>query len=130
MALTLVVAAFAVAAPAALASNDSSATPTPLSYGSPEQINTSAYTVQPGEQNTTAPFTQQCDSGHNVGAARTAWYSIKDAVGTVNVTTGGSDFDTSLFVYEGSPGGRVVSCSDDSDTDVQALTSFDATAGP
>jgi Putative metal-binding motif len=115
-------------APASWA-GDSTSTPTSLASGVAAQTDTTGYGVDPGEQNTTAPFTQQCDSGHNVGAARTAWYSIKDATGTVKLNTDGSDFDTSLFVYEGSPGGRVIACSDDSDAGVTSVVSLDATAG-
>jgi hypothetical protein len=122
--------AFLVAAPAALANNDSSATPTALGFGSPDQINTSAYTVQPGEQNTTAPFSQQCESGHNVGVARTAWYTIHGSGHRVVVNTEGSTFDTALFAYSDSPAGGMVTCNDDlSGSDLQSSISLNTTRG-
>jgi hypothetical protein len=122
--------AFLLFAPTAMASNDSSATPTPLTFGQPEQINTSAYTVQPGEQNTVAPFTQQCESGHNVGAARTAWYTVRGTGHRVVVSSEGSSFDTALFAYENSPGGPLAACNDDlSGSDLQSSVSLNTASG-
>lgn len=120
----------AVAAAPALASNDSSATPTPLTFGQPEQVNSAGYTVQPGEQNTTAPFAQQCESGHNVGVARTAWYTIRGNGHRIVVSTEGSFFDTAIFAYSGSPSGPFVRCNDDtSGVDLQSSVSIDTASG-
>ena len=69
--------------------------------------------MEPGEQNTTAPFTQQCESGHNVGVARTAWYTIHGSGNRVVITTEGSSFDTALFAYSNSPAGPLATCNDD-----------------
>ncbi len=129
-ALVLVALCFAVAAPAAVASNDSSITPTPLAFGQPEQTNATGYTVQPGEQNTTAPFSQQCESGHNVGAARTAWFSVRGNGHRVVVSSEGSFFDTSVFAYTGSPSGPLAACNDDtSGSDLQSSISLNTTSG-
>ena len=116
-----------VVAPAARAA-DSSAGATALQLNAPQPADTTAFTVEPGEPNTTAPFGQDCASGHTVGAARTAWYSIAGAGGTVTISTAGSDFDTALFVYAGSPAGALAGCSDDA-TGTESVVSFDAAPG-
>ena len=108
--------------------SDLSSTPTPLSFGAALQADTSAYTIEPGEQNTTVPFTQQCGSGHSVGVARTAWYTVPGTGGPITVTTGGSSYDTALFVYAGSPAGGLVVCNDDT-PELQAVATFASTAG-
>jgi hypothetical protein len=116
------------AAPAAHASNDALATPTALTYGTAQQVDTSNYTVEAGEQNTTT-FPQQCDSDHPVGAGRTAWYTVTGTGGPVTVSTQGSAIDTALFVYTGSPSGALVGCSDDAQGGIQSLVSFDSVQG-
>jgi hypothetical protein len=114
-----------IAAPSAAAS-DSMSSPTPLVGGTPVQELTNAYSTEPGEANTAAPFTNRC----GVGVARTAWYSITGNGGPVTVTTAGSAFDTALFVYAGSPGGAVVACDDDINAlDQASLITFPSTEG-
>ena len=109
--------------------SDSLGTPTPLSFGVAATESTASYGVEAGEQNTTS-FPNECGSGHAVGAARTAWFSVQGTGGQVTITTDGSSFDTSLFVYSGSPAGSLVGCSDDvSATDVQSTVTFASTAG-
>lgn len=128
-ALVAVVGMCALAPPAAQASNDASA-PTPLTYGTPEQVDSSKYTVVPGEQNTAAPFTQQCASGHNVGIARSAWYTIRGTGHRVVISTEGSNFDTALFAYTGSPSGPFAGCNDDqSGSNLQSSLSLDTGSG-
>jgi hypothetical protein len=128
-AVAIAAAALLLAAPAASAS-DASSTPALLAPGVTSRADTRGFGVEPGEQNTAAPFTQQCGSPWNVGAARTAWYAVQGTGGSVSVTTGGSDYDTSLFVYAGSPAGGVVACNDDaSDSSLQSSVSFTSTAG-
>jgi hypothetical protein len=102
----------AASAPVASAS-DSLAAPTALAYGLGAQESTAAFGVQAGEQNTLTPFAQTCGSGHSVGVARTAWFSVIGTGTEVSVTTSGSDFDTALFVYSGSPAGGLLTCNDD-----------------
>ncbi len=65
----------------------------------PALQDTTGYGVEPGEPNTTAPFSQQCNMPWNVGVARTAWYSIHGTGGQITLTTEGSSFDTALFAY-------------------------------
>jgi len=115
-------------APAARA-DDSSASPTALQLNAAAQADTTQFGVEPGEQNTVAPFGQTCASGHTVGAARTAWYAIQGTGGTITVSTVGSDFDTSLFVYTGSPAGAVTGCSDDDGGGDKSIVTFDSVAG-
>ena len=117
-----------VAAPSAQAA-DSLATPSPLTLNTAVTENAAAFGVEAGEQNTVAPFNQQCDSGHNVGAARTAWYTIEGTGDQITVDTAGSDFDTSLFVYSGSASGNMVGCSDDDGGGVTSIVQFGSTAG-
>src|SRR4051794_40466945 len=101
-----------VAAPGARAA-DGLAAPTALTLNTAFSENAAAFGVENGEQNTTAPFNQQCDSGHNVGVARTGWYTIQGTGDQLTATTAGSDFDTALFVYSGSPAGEPRGCHDD-----------------
>jgi Putative metal-binding motif len=120
-------AALLLLAPAARA-GDSSAAPTPLASGSAAGADTTGYGVEPGEPNTTEPFGQQCGSPWNVGVARTAWFSFQAAGGPVSLTTGGSDYDTAVFVY--TPAGVVVACNDDtSDSNQQSAVSFSSAPG-
>lgn len=109
--------------------SDASSTPTPLNSSVATTEDARSYTVEPQEQNTFAPFAQQCSSGHTVGAARTAWYSVQGTGGPIAITTSGSDFDTALFVYTGSPSGPVAACSDDTSDSTQAAVTFTSTAG-
>jgi hypothetical protein len=128
--VVLVALASLLVAPAAAYASDSSATPSALTSGVPATADTTGYTIEPNEPNTREPFNQQCDSPYNVGVARTAWYTIQGAGGQVTVRTDGSDFDTALFVYTGSPGGGVVACNDDqSDANTSSSVSFPSTAG-
>jgi Putative metal-binding motif/Bacterial pre-peptidase C-terminal domain len=123
-------AALLLVAPTAAYASDSSAMPSALTSGVAATADTTGYSIEPNEPNTREPFTQQCGSPYNVGVARTAWYTVQGAGGQVTVTTSGSDFDTSLFVYTGSPGGGVVACNDDqSDSDTTSSVSFPSTAG-
>jgi hypothetical protein len=117
-----------VSAPAAIAS-DSIASPTPLAFGTGQEVSTTAYTVESGEQNTVAPFSQSCGTDNAVGIARTAWFSIQGTGGAVTVTTGGSSFDTSLFVYSESPSGGLVACNDDAGETTQSSVGFSSVAG-
>jgi hypothetical protein len=117
-----------VAAPAASAS-DATTAPTALQLGAAMQENALQFGIEQGEQNTTAPFNQMCDSDHPVGAARTAWYTVQGDGGQITVSTQGSDFDTALFVYSGSPTGNLVGCSDDAGGGIQSLVEFGSTAG-
>jgi hypothetical protein len=116
-----------VAAPAALAADSMSAS-TALTYGAPVQENTAAFTIDPGEPNTTEPFVQTCGTSHGVGVARTAWFTVQGTGGSVTVATGGP-LDTALFVYSGSPAGTLVTCSDDSGGLVLSSVTFSTTAG-
>jgi hypothetical protein len=109
--------------------DDASSTPTPLTFGSQARADTSAYSVETGEQNTTAPFRNQCEAPYNVGVARTAWYAVQGTGGPITVTTVGSDYDTALFVYAGSPAGGVVACDDDTAAGVNAVVSFASMEG-
>jgi Putative metal-binding motif/Bacterial pre-peptidase C-terminal domain len=128
--MLLAVCAALLIAPAAARAADSSATPSALSSGVTATADTTGYTVEAGEQNTREPFNQQCGSPYNVGAARTAWYTIVGAGGQVTVNTDGSDYDTSLFVYMGSPTGGLVACNDDkSDSNTASSVSFPSTTG-
>src|SRR5438477_50870 len=70
--LPLVLVAFALGAAPAAQAADSLVAPTALALNAPVSENTAGFTVEAGEQNTAAPFHQQCDSGHNVGGARPA----------------------------------------------------------
>jgi hypothetical protein len=116
--------------PAPARASDSNATPSALTSGVTATADTTGYTVEPGEQNTTAPFNQQCGSPYNVGVARTAWYTIVGAGGPVTVNTNGSAYDTALFVYAGSAAGGVVACNDDqSDSNTASSVSFPGTTG-
>ena len=114
--------------PPALASDTPSA-PTPLSFGSPAYFDTSGYGIASGEQNTTAPFSHQCGAPYSVGVARTAWFTVQGTGGPITVTTAGSNYDTAMFVYAGSPAGAVVTCNDDSSSEIQAAVAFSSTAG-
>lgn len=123
-------AACSLLAASALASNDASSSATRLAYGRPDLANTSAYGVQAGEPNTTAPFAQTCGSGFQVGVARTAWYMLRGTGHRVIVTTEGSGFDTAMFAYAGSPSGSLLSCNDDiSGADFASSTSFHTALG-
>src|SRR3954454_10172852 len=122
--MSLVLAAAAlIAAPSARAA-DGLATPTALTLNSPFSESAAGFTVENGEQNTTAPFNQQCDSGHNVGAARTGWYTIQGTGAQLTATTEASDFDTSLFVYSGAASGNLVGCSDDAGGGIASIVEF------
>jgi hypothetical protein len=109
--------------------HDASSASTPLTFGSQARADTSAYSVETGEQNTSAPFRNQCGAPYNVGVARTAWYAVQGTGGPITVTTVGSDYDTALFVYAGSPTGGVVACDDDTAAGVNAVVSFASTEG-
>src|SRR4051812_40935806 len=127
--MSLILAAAAlVAAPSARAA-DGLATPTALTLNSPFSESAAGFTVEGGEQNTTAPFNQQCDSGHNVGVARTGWYTIQGTGDQITVTTASSDFDTALFVYSGAASGNLVGCSDDDGGGITSIVQFGSTAG-
>src|SRR3954454_4412664 len=122
------VAACSLAVAPAARADDSSAAPTALQLNAAQQADTTQFTVEPGEQNTTAPFNQDCASGHPVGAARTAWYSIQGTGSTITVSTAGSGFDTALCVYTGSPAGAMAGCSDDA-SGTESVVAFDSVAG-
>jgi hypothetical protein len=128
--LPLAVAVLAlVAAPGAQAA-DSLTAPTALTLNTSFGESATAFGVEGGEQNTTTPFTQQCDTDHNVGVARTGWYTIQGTGGQLTATTEGSDFDTALFVYSGSAAGNLVGCNDDvPGGGIQAVVEFGSTAG-
>jgi hypothetical protein len=119
----------AATAPVASAS-DSLAAPTALAYGLGAQESTAAFGIQAGEQNTVMPFAQTCGSGHSVGVARTAWFSVIGTGTEVTVTTSGSDFDTALFVYSGSSAGGLLTCDDDgAGIGLASAVSFATTSG-
>jgi hypothetical protein len=124
----VLVATALVAAPAAQAA-DSLTAPTALTLNTPFSESGANFTVENGEQNTTAPFTQQCDSGHDVGAAHTGWYTIQGTGDQLVATTEGSSFDTSMFVYSGSASGNLVGCNDDDGGGVTSIVTFGSTAG-
>jgi opacity protein-like surface antigen len=116
-------------APAARAA-DQLQQPTPLTIGTAFTEDSSNFGIDNNEPNTLAPFPQQCDSGHNTGAARTAWYTVQGNGQQLTASTNGSDFDTSLFVYTGSASGTLVGCSDDAPgLDVASAVTFASTAG-
>jgi hypothetical protein len=93
-------------------------------------VSTVAYNVEAGEQNPASPFTQTCGNSYSVGVARTAWYSIQGTGGQMTITTEGSDFDTALFVYSGSPAGALVTCNDDGpNIDFASSASFNSSPG-
>ena len=123
------VAACALAVAPLARADDSSATPAALQLNTAVTADTTTFGVEPGEQNTTAPFNQDCASGHPVGAARTAWYSIQGTGSTITVSTASSDFDTALFVYAGGPTGAMAGCSDDDGGGIQSSVAFDSVAG-
>jgi hypothetical protein len=126
----LLAAALLLLAPATAHAGDASSSPSALTSGVTATADTAGYTVEPAEQNTREPFNQQCGSPYNVGAARTAWYTIVGGGGPVTVNTDGSDYDTSLFVYSASPAGGLLACNDDqSDADTASSVSFGSTAG-
>jgi hypothetical protein len=126
----LAAAALLLVFPAAARASDSSATPSALTSGVAATADTTGYSVEPGEPNTAEPFLQQCGSPYNVGAARTAWYTVVGSGGPVTIATTGSDYDTSLFVYAGAATGGVVACNDDqSDANTTSSVSFPSTAG-
>lgn len=102
--------------------------PTALQLNTAFSENAAAFSVEPGEQNTTA-FPQQCGSGNQVGVARTAWYTIQGTGRPMTVSTDGSDFDSALFVYTGSPAGGLVDCSDDAGGGTNAIVEFASAAG-
>ena len=103
---------------------------TPLTIGTAFAESNTNFGTENNEPNTVAPFPQQCDSGHNTGAARTAWYTVQGNGQQMTVSTNGSDFDTSLFVYTGSANGALVGCSDDAPgLDVSSQVAFASTAG-
>jgi hypothetical protein len=115
--LPVVLAALSVPVASASASNDSSSTPTALQDGVAQIDDTSAYTVEAGEQNTTAPFTQACGTGGSpFGVAATAWFTIQGTGQTVMISTEGSNFDTAIFAYSGAPSGPLVTCNDNAAT--------------
>jgi hypothetical protein len=127
--LVIAVAVLLLAAPAASA-NDASSAPTPLASGVAATADTRGFGIEAGEQNTAVPFAQQCGAGYNVGVARTDWYAVLGTGGPVTITTQGSDYDTAVFVYAGSPAGSLVTCNDDtSDSDHSSSVSFTSTAG-
>jgi hypothetical protein len=130
--LIAALAAFAVAAlNASMASaSDLLGSPSPLAFSVPQVENTVNFGVEPGEQNTFAPFNQTCDVGRPVGVARTAWFTVQGNGAPVTVSTDGSTFDTSMFVYSGSPAGGLVTCSDDGPgTGIFASASFNSVSG-
>lgn len=126
--LVLAASALVLGAPTAQAA-DGLATPTALALSTPFSENAANFAVEPGEQNTTAPFTQQCDSGHDVGAAHTGWYTIQGTGDQLTATTEGSSFDTSMFVYSGAASGNLVGCNDDDGGGVTSIVQFGSTAG-
>ena len=66
-----------------------------------------------------------------VGNGPTVWYSFRPSSNMrVEANTFGSNYDTTLSVYTGSPGNLTqIDCNDDAGTGVQSRVSFDATAG-
>lgn len=117
-----------VAVPTARAA-DPIGSATALSLNTSFSENAAGFTVEAGEQNTTTPFAQTCDSGHNVGVARTGWYTIQGTGGPISVTTENSSFDTALFVYSGAASGNLVGCSDDAGGGIQSIVEFGSTSG-
>jgi Putative metal-binding motif len=101
-----------IAAPAALADDDVAGA-TLLVSGVPQQVDTSTYTIEGGEPNTTT-FLSPCGSGQSLGVAHTAWFYLVGTGGQATVTTEGSMFDTALFAYDSSLRGGIVACNDDS----------------
>ena len=85
-------------------------------------VDTSAFTVEGGEQGTTgaaAPgYTCNAPGGGtttNRGLAHTAWYRFVGTGGPITLSTVGSTFDTVVAVHPGSAGGTVTPdlCNDD-----------------
>jgi hypothetical protein len=129
VAILALLSAAAVAASPASAS-DSLGSPAPLAFGAAQVEDTSSYGVEAGEQNTVAPFNQTCDVGRPVGVARTAWFTLQGNGAPVTLSTSGSSFDTSMFVYSGSPAGGLVTCSDDGPgTGIFASATFNSVPG-
>jgi hypothetical protein len=92
-------------------------------------------TVVPG-----LPFTDQLDTTEATTAAddpdcfgqgATVWYSFTPTTDLrVDANTLGSDYDTTLSVYTGTPGALTqIACNDDAAGSLQSRVRFDATAG-
>lgn len=70
-----------------------------------------------------------------VPVANTVWYTVTGTGGPITIDTAGSDFDTVIAVYSGSPGSlETVACVDDVPLDpvgrtLQASVTFDSVAG-
>jgi Putative metal-binding motif len=95
--------------------------PTQLANGVVQQVDTSGYSTESDEPNTTF-FPSTCGSGHPVGVAKTAWFSLQGTGGVATVTTAGSSFDTALFAYSLSPGNGTITCNDDSGAITSSIT--------
>ena len=67
--------------------------------------------------------------------ANTVWYTVTGTGGPITIDTAGSDYDTVMAVYSGSPGSfETVACVDDVPVDpigrtLQASITFDSVAG-
>jgi hypothetical protein len=86
-----------------------------------DSVDTTEATTDPGD-----PFASCAPpSGHTV------WYSLTAATDTnILATTFGSDYDTTLSVYTGTPGDLTeVACNDDTAGSLQSAVIFTATAG-
>jgi hypothetical protein len=78
----------------------------------------------------TTEATTAADDPDCVGQGPTVWYSFTpDADGTFGANTFGSDYDTTLSVYTGTPGNLTqIACNDDF-TSLQSAVIFNAVAG-
>ena len=82
------------------------------------------------DNTSTAEATTQAGDPECVGNGHTVWYRFTASTTLqVNANTFGSDYDTSLSVYTGTPGDLTqIACNDDAQ-DVQSSVTFEAVAG-
>jgi hypothetical protein len=92
-------------------------------------------TVVPGlpftDQVNTTEATTAADDPDCFGQGATVWYSFTPTTDLrVDANTLGSDYDTTLSVYTGTPGALTqIACNDDVAGSLQSRVRFDATAG-
>jgi hypothetical protein len=92
-------------------------------------------TVVPGlpftDQVNTTEATTAADDPDCFGQGATVWYSFTPTTDLrVDANTLGSDYDTTLSVYTGTPGALTqIACNDDAAGSLQSRVLFDATAG-
>ena len=119
---TLIVATVPTAAMAAVPANDDLAAATPVAaIPYTDSVATGEATTEPGEPvETCAPF------------ASTVWYAVTlGSTGDVRIDTAGSNYDTTVAVWEGSgfDDATLVACNDDTFAGLQSALTFSASAG-